>query len=89
MISNISALLCYSDSERRANNSDRHSAADNNASDCNTAEMDMNAISTDSDMTVDLIDFTDGIVELATVAIWLMIVVSSSIMLPLTRLTAA
>jgi len=40
------------------------SATNNNASDCNTAETDMNAISTDSDMTVDLIDFVDGIVEL-------------------------
>ena len=41
-----------------------HIAADKNASDCDTAEMDMNAISTDSDTTVDLIDFMDSRVEL-------------------------
>jgi len=42
------------------NNSDAHNMADKNASDCTAAD----AISTDTDMTVDLIDFTDGVVEL-------------------------
>jgi len=46
-----------------ANNSDAPCAADKNASDCNTAAMDMNVVSTDSDMTVDLIDFTDSSAE--------------------------
>ena len=36
------------------NNSDAHNMADKNASDCNAAD----AISADTDMTVDLIDFT-------------------------------
>jgi len=39
------------------NNSDAHNTADKNASDCNA----VNAISTDTDMTADLIDFTDGV----------------------------
>ena len=39
---------------------DRHNAADKNVSDCTVVD----AISTDTDMTVDLIDFTDGVVEL-------------------------
>jgi len=42
-----------------ANNGDMHT------SDSNYEEMDANVTNTDSDMTVDLIDFTDGIVELA------------------------
>ena len=43
------------------NNSDAHNMADKKASDCNAPA----PISIDTDMTVDLIDFTDSVVELA------------------------
>jgi len=48
-----------------ANNGDMHNVPDANATDGNSEETDTNVTNTDTDMTVDLIDFMDGIVELA------------------------